>query len=937
MDTAGEEAMERLMEIAQQQQMLLNRDHNNILGLGSENIGDELTNVNHRADEVLGHRDADDVPLPEIIIGQEGGRQLHPLPANQSHRRRNTEGRNRRWYQCLRSIGRSYVALSVLMACLALITSPSGYQFTFIGTSANLGSQKTDAPYTKFDDMRSSLDGHGNLDDKIMSDDEGWEAVVSHLKEKLLSLTEQIKEVPEPHSSSWTSTLLKYASKLHDHITEQFSVLKPKYDAAYDGALKLSRQGSKYLSETTESKLTSSPATLTFSWGLMNQVANHISLTANENRDRSVVNIKASTLNWAGSVKHISLYSILTTKYNAADLSSRQIILTTGDVGDNQNITLISPPHPTIFDKVFTSTPRLVIMANLLLVVTYLLQTAVADLFLGPLTTANRVRNISAGRRRPNRILDEASRHRRAGRERLWGFLLFKLLLASVVLEPTGIDLFILTSWYAFVSFLRSLSYLAGSTTNHATQSGAPPSAGALHLLTLVLICDVVAAIGCSAIFYSSGWNMLFLLICDCIILGVDVVTHMSRYASAVIEEAHRQKVSRLEEKLLALRASRIERLGASIINQSSSDERENGSEVDDHLALEHELHRLDQVVDWCEVGHASRLSSIGTAVFSLEIFAKCISVMHLLHIWALNGAAFWLVNGVIVLHIHSTVSLIGTKIAERRNALRISREINDCFPEASDKDIRKSLAAGDVCCICLNSISFGSVKRVRCGHLFHANCLREVIERERSFSSTKCPLCRTSLVAGRQPIQDVVARRHENTGNNNANDGRETGANNRQTERAQNIIPGEQSLLRFSTEQILPSWLPIPAFAFEVVRRDTTLIAEPQQNPDSGWQRFFRRGGQVHVTNPNNDGNNQIQQPEEQQGSSFWMRLLNLMGAIPMSPEEEAVALDQLVDMFPQYDRADLLRALRASRSAEAVAESILLGIFAGVPRGGG
>jgi hypothetical protein len=40
---------------------------------------------------------------------------------------------------------------------------------------------------------------------------------------------------------------------------------------------------------------------------------------------------------------------------------------------------------------------------------------------------------------------------------------------------------------------------------------------------------------------------------------------------------------------------------------------------------------------------------------------------------------------------------------------------------------------------------------------------------------------------------------------------------------------------------------------------------------------------------------------------------------------------------IFPQYDRADLLRELRARRSAEAVAESILLGIFSGIPRGGG
>ena len=40
---------------------------------------------------------------------------------------------------------------------------------------------------------------------------------------------------------------------------------------------------------------------------------------------------------------------------------------------------------------------------------------------------------------------------------------------------------------------------------------------------------------------------------------------------------------------------------------------------------------------------------------------------------------------------------------------------------------------------------------------------------------------------------------------------------------------------------------------------------------------------------------------------------------------------------IFSQYDRADLLRELRARRSAEAVAESILFGIFSGIPRGGG
>ena len=80
-----------------------------------------------------------------------------------------------------------------------------------------------------------------------------------------------------------------------------------------------------------------------------------------------------------------------------------------------------------------------------------------------------------------------------------------------------------------------------------------------------------------------------------------------------------------------------------------------------------------------------------------------------------------------------------------------------------------------------------------------------------------------------------------------------------------------------------------------------------------------------------------QQQQQEEEQGhTSFWRRLLILLGAIPMSPEEEAIAMEQLVDMFPQYERSDLLRELRSRRSAEAVVESVLLGVFSGVARGG-
>jgi hypothetical protein len=114
---------------------------------------------------------------------------------------------------------------------------------------------------------------------------------------------------------------------------------------------------------------------------------------------------------------------------------------------------------------------------------------------------------------------------------------------------------------------------------------------------------------------------------------------------------------------------------------------------------------------------------------------------------------------------------------------------------------------------------------------------------------------------------------------------------------------PGEHALFRFSTENIFPAWLPLPAFSFEVVRRPPLAVADAEFPP--------------------------LNRP------SFLRRLFILIGVIPMSAEEEAMYLDQLVDMFPQYDRADFLRELRERGSSEAVVEAVLMGTFSGVPRG--
>jgi hypothetical protein len=277
----------------------------------------------------------------------------------------------------------------------------------------------------------------------------------------------------------------------------------------------------------------------------------------------------------------------------------------------------------------------------------------------------------------------------------------------------------------------------------------------------------------------------------------------------------------------------------------------------------------------------------------------------------------------------------------------RIARDLDGMFEDASELDLRKASATGDVCCICLGTMSTGNVKKVGCGHLYHTACLREVVERARSIEAARCPLCRASVLDGRQ--QGSSGRNDNgNTTNggavataladNNANAGNEQARRNNIAPQARDGGGGEHALFRFSTEGIFPAWLPLPAFSFEVVRRPPALPEPVDVNPNMNNNNDT--GDAVAVDNENNANNNAAQgnipaaaRPQQQQ--SLIRRLLVLAGAIPMSPEEEAAALGQLVDMFPQYDRADLLRGLRERGSAEGVAEDVLTGGFAAIPRG--
>jgi hypothetical protein len=538
-----------------------------------------------------------------------------------------------------------------------------------------------------------------------------------------------------------------------------------------------------------------------------------------------------------------------------------------------------------IADKLLTSTPRLISIINLLLAFTYLMHSVVADFFLGDTGLNHSFSGASfandndiTGPMMNGIGTSSSNRMHRSSRERLGGYLLFKLLLITAVVEPDTLDLLILLNWFTLLAFMRSLSFQAGSTIAHTSASGLPPHKGVLSLLVVLLICNCCTAAVCMTLFYQAGWSMVLLLTSDCALLLLDIVTHLMRYFHQVLEVKYQTTLERIEES----HSDQIQVPTRDDVNTSSS------------VPVLDEIEKL-------EVIYKKRTDALTNAAFLFDILSLLITIFHFIHVWVLHGVTFNLVDGVLALHLHSAISTLARKISEVRSRNRISRDLDQCFPTVTDIDLQKALSAGDVCSICLGSMTVGHVKKVACGHLFHINCLREVAERARSIEAARCPLCRACLLSGMRQESNQESSVHNQNLNNGLN-----GQLNMHTD---NLVPGqnERSVIRLSTEGLLPSWIPLPAFSFEVVHR-----TEPDH--------------QIGHNNPTENANASVQGTHQ---DSIWRRILTLTGVMPMSPEEELQVLNSLVEIFPQLDRNQLLTELRERGSAEAVAESILGGEF--------
>ena len=141
----------------------------------------------------------------------------------------------------------------------------------------------------------------------------------------------------------------------------------------------------------------------------------------------------------------------------------------------------------------------------------------------------------------------------------------------------------------------------------------------------------------------------------------------------------------------------------------------------------------MERLVQVLEERHNQRVAILETTIFMLQLLAHLLTVAHFLHIWSLHRVQFTLIDDVLALYLHSAISSA------------FARDLDVVFEDATGLELHKAMVSGDVCCVCLSSMT-SHVKKVACGHLYHAACLREVVERARSMEAARCPLCRASV-----------------------------------------------------------------------------------------------------------------------------------------------------------------------------------------------
>ena len=169
-----------------------------------------------------------------------------------------------------------------------------------------------------------------------------------------------------------------------------------------------------------------------------------------------------------------------------------------------------------------------------------------------------------------------------------------------------------------------------------------------------------------------NNFSLVLLLTCDGILIGNDVLIHILRHLHALVEERHRRVMLSLEERIAAVHEDITHHMNHDDDDDNDSeshadDSDDNVSQSDEQHRLEQESHSIEQQIQIYEANHARRTANLDTIVFIMETGGSFAVVAHYLHVWAMHGMSFGLMDAVLFLHIQSTLSSVGRKVSRSK------------------------------------------------------------------------------------------------------------------------------------------------------------------------------------------------------------------------------------------------------------------------------
>lgn len=281
-----------------------------------------------------------------------------------------------------------------------------------------------------------------------------------------------------------------------------------------------------------------------------------------------------------------------------------------------------------------------------------------------------------------------------AAMERLVRHVMIKAVFMSAVVEtPDPAELAMWLAWFSIIAYMKCFVGLARDRFQGLMAS--PSATAGAHLRTLALLCLIVSydlswVAACASAFPSASLGQLFLWLHDTALIFIEAGQALASYAVHVVDRVRAAAAARGKE-----------------------------------------------VAVW--EGRGAFLYHVDAGG---DIAAQALTLAHLAHIWVRAGFSFSLLDLILFMDIRALMSALGRKLRAFARHRAATRLLRDAYPDA---DVTRLAASREECAICRDSMQ--TAKVLPCGHLFHANCLREWLQTAGQANFT-CPVCRTSLFA---------------------------------------------------------------------------------------------------------------------------------------------------------------------------------------------